>query len=96
MKGARLGVLPAEYYNYGKEIFDSVARHKLVLTEDEFVLKDIVLVSGLGGMPGKGDYQPRDGTFEYYISEPRVENDAKGVAPFLFSYAEIIRKEAGK
>ena len=93
MKGARLGYLPKEYFDYGKEIFDSVVKHKLVLNEDQFVLKDICLVAGLGGMPGKGDYQPRDGTFEYYISEPKVNNDAKGVAPFLFAYAEVYRKE---
>ncbi|MCL2399381.1 MAG: glycoside hydrolase family 88 protein [Defluviitaleaceae bacterium] len=96
MKGARLGYLPPNYFDAGKEIFESVVKHKLVIGEGQFVLKDICLVAGLGGMPGKGDYQPRDGTFEYYISEPRVENDAKGVAPFLFSYAEIYRSEAKK
>jgi len=91
MKGARLGYLPQYYYGYGKEIFDSVVAHKLVLTDDTFALKDICLVAGLGGMPGKGDYKLRDGTFEYYISEPKVDNDAKGVAPFLFAYAEVCR-----
>jgi len=94
MKGARLGYLPAYYYDYGKEIFDSVVAHKLVLSDETFALKDICLVAGLGGMPGKGDYQPRDGTFEYYISEPKVDNDAKGVAPFLFAYSEVCRNEA--
>ncbi|MCL2286534.1 MAG: glycoside hydrolase family 88 protein [Firmicutes bacterium] len=89
MKGARLKYLPDYYFDYGREIFESVVKHKLVLTDDTFVLKDICLVAGLGGMPGKGDYQPRDGTFEYYVSEPKVDNDAKGVAPFLFAYAEI-------
>jgi len=34
----------------------------------------------------------RDGTFEYYMSEPVVENEAKGVAPFLLAYTEVIRK----
>jgi len=90
MKGARLGLLPTEYFAHGKEIFDSVAKHKLVISDDTFVLKDICLVAGLGGMAGKGGYHQRDGTYEYYISEPRVNNDAKGVAPFLFSAAEVI------
>ena len=31
------------------------------------------------------------GTFEYYISEPVVENDAKGVAPFVLCYTEVKR-----
>lgn len=92
MKGARLGCLPSHYFYEGKEIFELVVKHKLIIGEGQFVLKDICLVAGLGGMPGKGDYQPRDGTYEYYISEPRVNNDAKGVAPFLFSYAEILYK----
>jgi len=93
MKGARLGCLPAEYYVHGKEIFDAVVKHKLVISDDSFVLKDICLVAGLGGMNGKGGYNTRDGTYEYYISEPRVNNDAKGVAPFLFAYSEVCRKE---
>jgi len=93
MKGARLGYLPSHYFDKGKEIFDSINKHKLVSSDNEFVLKDICLVAGLGGMPGHGDYKERDGTFEYYISEPTVNNDAKGLAPFLFSYAEVLIKE---
>ena len=92
MKGARLGFLPAEYFDYGKEIFEAVVKHKLVISDDGFILKDICLVAGLGGMQGKGGVKVRDGSYEYYISEPRVNNDAKGVAPFLFAYAEICRR----
>ena len=92
MKGARLGCLPAIYFEHGREIFDAVVEHKLVISDDSFILKDICLVAGLGGMSGKGGYEQRDGTYEYYISEPRVNNDAKGVAPFLFAYAEILQK----
>ena len=95
MKSARLNYLPSDYFEKGKEIFDSVVKQKLVLTDDEFSLKDICLVAGLGGMPGKGDYKLRDGTYEYYISEPRVDNDAKGVAPFLFAFSEILRIKGG-
>lgn len=90
MKGARLGYVPTYYYDYGKEIFDGVVKHKLTTENSEFVLKDVCLIAGLGGMAGKGDYKERDGTFEYYISEPRVNNDAKGVAPFLFCYSEVL------
>jgi unsaturated rhamnogalacturonyl hydrolase len=93
MKGARRGYLPVYYYTYGKEIFDAVVKHKLTAENGSFVLKDICLVAGLGGMPGHGDYKLRDGSFEYYISEPRVNNDAKGVAPFLFAYAEILKTQ---
>ena len=33
----------------------------------------------------------RDGTYGYYISEPVVENDAKGTGPFVMAYTEIKR-----
>ena len=93
MKGARRGHLPGYYFDEGKAIFDAIVAHKLILDDaGGFKLSDICLVAGLGGMPGKGDYKERDGSFAYYISEPKVDNDAKGVAPFLFAYAETIRR----
>lgn len=92
MKGARLGYLPSYYYNYGSEIFDSICANKLSFdAENQLCLGDICLVAGLGGMPGQGTYKERDGSYAYYISEPIVENDAKGVAPFLFAYSEILK-----
>jgi unsaturated rhamnogalacturonyl hydrolase len=48
------------------------------------------LVAGLGGK------ERRDGTLDYYFSEPVVENEAKGVAPFLMCYTEILRYETSK
>jgi len=91
LKGVRLGLLGDEYYDKGLEMFEAVLNEKFIVENGRPILKDIVLVSGLGGMPGCGDYQPRDGTFEYYISEPRVNNDGKGVAPLLFTLSEILR-----
>ena len=93
LKAVRLEYLPEYYFENGKRIFDGVLRHKFIKSEDGYELKDICLVAGLGGYPGKGDYKVRDGSFAYYISEPKVNNDAKGVAPFLFAFAELLRKE---
>ena len=39
---------------------------------------------------GPENNRRRDGTYEYYISEPVVENDAKGLAPFLMCYTELL------
>ena len=39
---------------------------------------------------GPQNNRRRDGTYEYYISEPIVENDAKGLAPFLMCYTELL------
>lgn len=91
MKGARLGFLPKEYFSQGKEVFDATVNAKLIEKDGKPVLIDTVLVAGLGGMPGMGDYKLRDGTYEYYISEPRADNDGKGVAPLIFGMSEILR-----
>jgi len=93
MKGARLGFLPEFYIDKGKKVFNSIVEQKLKTSDDKLpVLTDVCLVAGLGVYSGKGDYELRDGTYEYYVSEPRVENDAKGTAPFLMAFAEIIRE----
>ena len=49
-------------------------------------------VSGLGPAPGpyveKPNYK-RDGSFDYYMSEPVRDNDAKGVGPFIWASLEM-------
>ncbi len=35
----------------------------------------------------------RDGSFDYYLSEPIVENDAKGAAPYLMAYAQKLKHD---
>lgn len=93
MKGARLGYLTEDSFDKGADILKSVVENKLIKTEAGFVLKDICLVAGLGGMPGHGSYKVRDGSYEYYISEPIVDNDAKGIAPLVFAYAELLQRK---
>ena len=85
LKGSRIGVLPKRYHEKGKEIFEGICRTYLTITEDKINLGGICLLAGLGNALF------RDGSFEYYISEPIVENDAKGVAPFLMAYIELLR-----
>ena len=88
IKGARLGVLSPEYSTLGKETFDGICQRYLKTNEQgELNLGGICLVAGLG----PDNNRRRDGSYEYYISEPVVENDAKGVAPFLLCYTEILR-----
>ncbi|MCL2593413.1 MAG: glycoside hydrolase family 88 protein [Defluviitaleaceae bacterium] len=85
LKGARLGVLPANFRDLGKKTFDGIYNKYMSESEDGLNLKGICLVAGLGPY----DNLRRDGSYEYYISEPVVENDAKGVAPFFMCYTEI-------
>lgn len=85
LKGARLGYLPANYVEYGKKAFEGICNKYLSTVEGEMSLGGICLVAGLG----PEDNPRRDGTYEYYMSEPIVKDDAKGTAPFLLAYAEM-------
>lgn len=87
LKGARLGFLEREFAEKGRKTFDGIVDKYLTFTENGLSLGGICLVAGLG----PEDNRRRDGTFAYYISEPVVENDAKGVAPFVLAYSEIKR-----
>lgn len=86
LKGVRLGFLPESYKEYGIKAFNGICDKYLTTEEDGSLhLDGICLVAGLGGK------QMRSGTFDYYMSEPIVKDDAKGVGPFLLAYTEILR-----
>lgn len=55
----------------------------IIYNEDVPVLKNICLMGGLGGE------NRRNGSAEYYLSERIIENDAKGIAPYLMASAEL-------
>ena len=86
LKGARLGILDASYAEVGAKIFQAICDRYLTETDGKLNLGGICLVAGLG----PENNRRRDGTYEYYISEPIVENDAKGLAPFLMCYTELL------
>ena len=92
LKGARLGILSKDYADRGAKTFDGIVNRYLSFSGDALNLGGICLVAGLG----PEDNRRRDGTYEYYISEPIVENDAKGVAPFLLCYTEIKRRQSAE
>lgn len=90
LKGARLGVLSKDYEKIGKAIFNGIMNRNMSISEDgDLNMKDICLVAGLG----PENNPRRDGSYEYYISEPIVENDAKGVGPFIMAYSEVMKTE---
>ena len=90
LKGARLGALPAEYADHGQATFDGIMKKYLSFDGDGTLnLGGICLVAGLG----PDSDRRRDGSYAYYISEPVVCNDAKGVAPFVLCYTEIKRRQ---
>ncbi len=86
LKGARLGVLEGKFAALGKKTFDGLVDTCLEFADGQLCLSNICLVAGLGPETNRR----RDGTYAYYLSEPVVKNDAKGVAPFLMCYTEIM------
>lgn len=86
LKGVRMGFLPESYAAYGEKAFKGICDKYLYEKDGEMNLGGICLVAGLGRPDS------RDGSYEYYISEPVVENEAKGVAPLLLAYTEILRR----
>lgn len=88
LKGVRLNVLPERYKKIGLGIFDGICKKYLSINEaGDLNLGGICLVAGLG----PENNLRRDGSYEYYISEPIVENDAKGVGPLIMAYTEVIK-----
>lgn len=83
-KGTNKGYLPKEYLNSAQESYNSVFE-KLVTTDSNglIYLNNVCSVAGLGGSPY------RDGSFEYYVSEPKRVNDFKGYGPFILASIEI-------
>ncbi|MDA3879043.1 MAG: glycoside hydrolase family 88 protein [Prolixibacteraceae bacterium] len=85
-KGANKGYLNKKYKEIAIEKFDAVLEHLIVENEDG----TISLIQTCGGC-GLGGNPYRDGSYEYYITETVVENDTKGVAPFIMVALELDR-----
>ncbi|KAB2923883.1 MAG: glycoside hydrolase family 88 protein [Bacteroidetes bacterium] len=85
-KGVNAGLLPVSFAAEARRSFDGlVKRFVTVDPEGRIFLHDVCRVAGLGGNPY------RDGSYEYYISEPRRTNDFKGYGPFLLAAIEVER-----
>jgi unsaturated rhamnogalacturonyl hydrolase len=90
MKGCRLGVLSKEkYQEIGEGILNSIIENRLI--EEDNVPK----LSGICSVAGLGPKEERDGSLEYYFSEPIVCDDHKGSGAFMMAYAQMLMlKEA--
>ncbi|MFT3830116.1 MAG: glycoside hydrolase family 88 protein [Opitutaceae bacterium] len=82
---AREKYLPAVRKGYAGLIRD------LIRTESDgsISLTRCCEVAGLGYTTSQG--RPRDGSFEYYVSERIIDNDLKGVGPFIRAGLEVER-----
>ena len=86
-KGTRLGLLDKKHEATVRKGWDGLLKQFIETHADGTIsLTDTCQVAGLGGRT------KRDGSFEYYMSEPRVSNDPKALAPFILAAMEMERK----
>ena len=93
LKGYRKGYLGKEYQEAGIKAYEGILNNFIQVNPDKTIsLTRCCAVSGLGPGPGpyvkKPNYK-RDGSFDYYMSEPIRDNDAKGVGPFIWASLEM-------
>lgn len=84
LKGARMGYLPQKFAKIGKESYTQFVNRFISHNPDGTIsLTDCCAVAGLGGK------NKRDGSYQYYLSEPIRDNDPKGIGPFLLASLEV-------
>ena len=96
LKGYRLGYLDESYRDAGVKAYQGIINEFIKVNDDKTIsLTQCCAVSGLGPGPGPYVKKPnfkRDGSFDYYMSEPIRDNDAKGIGPFLWASLEMERQ----
>ncbi len=83
-KGANRGYIDPGYLQEAERTFAGIIRTFVTVDAQGFVdLHNTCRGAGLGGSPY------RDGSYAYYMSEPRRTNDMKGYGPFLLAAIEL-------
>lgn len=83
-KAINKGYIGEEYKPAVEKAFDGMIKEFIKQEEDgTYTITNCCAVAGLGG-----DKVYRDGSFEYYVSEPVIENDPKSVGSFILAAIE--------
>lgn len=82
-KASRLGYIGSSFYAVAEKGYEGIKKHFVLDSAGGIHLRGTVTVSGLGGNPY------RDGSFAYYMSEPVITNDPKGMGGFILCAAEM-------
>lgn len=90
-KAVNKGYLPrAPYADAARKGYAGLIAHRIEIGPgDKVTLTHIVEGVGLGYKNAQG--RSRDGTFDYYTSEPQADNDPKGTGPFIMAGIEVQR-----
>ncbi len=99
LKAYNKGYLGDKYRDAGIKAYKGIINNFIRVNADKTIsLTQCCEVAGLGpgvsakvlkAAPNVKENKRRDGSFEYYISEPIRDNDAKGVGPFIWASLEI-------
>ena len=102
MKATNKGYLGDKYLLAGKKAYQGILKNFIRVNADKTIsLTNCCAVAGLGpGMseavkkaaPNVKENKRRDGSYDYYLSEPVRDNDAKGVGPFIWASLEYEKK----
>ncbi|WP_237705650.1 glycoside hydrolase family 88/105 protein [Croceivirga radicis] len=85
-KGSQKGYLSKEYLTIANTIFDGIVKEFITVEPNGLVnINKVCKSAGLGGNPY------RDGSFEYYMSEPVVTNNLHGTGPFILAANQLNR-----
>lgn len=85
VKGVRKGYLPESYMPQAMKAYNSIIQKFLRKNANGlYDWEGTVKVSGLGGTKNY-----RDGSFDYYMSEPVITNDPKGLGAFIKCAVEV-------
>ncbi len=99
LKANRMGYLGEKYREAGIKAYKGIIKNFIRINADRTIsLTQCCEVAGLG--PGLSDKvrkaapkvkenRRRDGSYQYYLSEPIRDNDAKGVGPFIWASLEM-------
>ncbi|MFN4312724.1 MAG: glycoside hydrolase family 88 protein [Chitinophagaceae bacterium] len=82
-KATRMNYIDDRFRQAAIKAYNAIQQKFLVVEEGVLHLNGTVSVSGLGGKPY------RDGSFNYYMSEPVVQDDPKGMGAFILCAAEM-------
>jgi unsaturated rhamnogalacturonyl hydrolase len=83
-KGAKKGYLDNKYMDIADKAFDSMVENMVKTGDDGLpVLTNTCGACGLGGNPY------READYNYYVTEKQIDNDQKGVAPFILAAIEL-------
>ncbi|MCY1723059.1 glycoside hydrolase family 88 protein [Prolixibacteraceae bacterium Z1-6] len=83
-KGAKKDYIDKKFLEIADHAFDSMVENMVKTGDDGLpVLTNTCGACGLGGNPY------READYNYYVSEKQVDNDPKGVAPFILAAIEL-------